>query len=58
MKTIEYEFILPDGKRRYEIVDADSDQSVMSQVNMFMKMHGAYISRPLETELPLFQPRS
>jgi hypothetical protein len=48
MKCVEYEFVLPDGSTRYEIVDPDAGMSAMGQVNAFMKMHGAYIARPLQ----------
>ena len=46
-KPIEYEFTLPDGSKRYEFVDPDAGYSVMQQVSMFMKMHGATSARPV-----------
>jgi hypothetical protein len=48
MSCIEYEFVLPDGSTRYEMVDPDAGTSAMRQVNALMKMHGAYIARPLQ----------
>jgi hypothetical protein len=54
MKTIEYELVLPDGSTRYEIVDPDAAYSVMTQVNMFMKLHGAYIVRLLKPNDPTY----
>ncbi|MGB3833766.1 MAG: hypothetical protein WA975_18095 [Mesorhizobium sp.] len=35
MKPVEYEFILPDGSKRYEIVFERSD------IFVFQRMHGA-----------------
>jgi hypothetical protein len=52
LKCIEYEFILPNGERRYEFVDPDRYRSVMMQVELFMHMHGAIIARPLEPQDP------
>ena len=46
MKRIEYEFVLPDGTKRYEMVDPDF--SVMAQVNAFMWMHRAYIAHVVQ----------
>jgi hypothetical protein len=54
MKTIEYEFVLRDGSTRYEIVDPDAGYSVLAQVNMFMKLHGAYIARLLKPNDPTY----
>ncbi|TCU78879.1 hypothetical protein EDE08_101662 [Bradyrhizobium sp. R2.2-H] len=48
MRCIEYEFVLPDGSARYEMVDPDAGYTVMHQVNLFMRMHGATIARPLQ----------
>jgi hypothetical protein len=36
MRTIEYEFTLPDNYKRYEFIDLDSDQSLMQQINSFI----------------------
>lgn len=52
MRCIEYEFVRSDGSKHYEIVDPDAGMSVMSQVNAFMKMHGAIIARPLKNDTP------
>jgi hypothetical protein len=41
MKTVEYEFILPDGSKRYEFIDPDNDMSVMQQINLGKKLHGS-----------------
>ena len=41
MKTIEYEFTLPDGSKRYEFVDPDAGYTVIRQIEMFKRMHGA-----------------
>ncbi|MGU9981482.1 hypothetical protein ACJ4V0_15715 [Phreatobacter sp. HK31-P] len=41
-KPVEYEFTLPDGSKRYEIVCERSD------VWAFEKMHKAVSSRPLK----------
>jgi len=46
MKTIEYEFTLPDGSKRYELVDPDAGDSVIRQIEMFKKMHGAVAAKP------------
>jgi hypothetical protein len=58
MRCIEYEFVLPDGSTRYEIVDPDAGTSVIGQVNAFMRMHGAYIARPLRQTTPQGQERT
>ena len=47
---IEYEFKLPDGSTRYEMVDPDAGYTVMQQVAMFMKMHGAISAKPVKEE--------
>lgn len=41
LKTIEYEFVLPSGEKRYEFIDLDNDVSVMHQINLGLKLHGA-----------------
>lgn len=51
MKTIEYEFVLPDGSKRYEIVDPENDMSVMQQVNLGKKLHGAIAAHPVQATL-------
>lgn len=48
---IEYEFVLPDGSKRYEIVDKNNDMSVMQQVNLGLKLHGAIAARPVQANL-------
>lgn len=50
MKCVEYEFILPNGDKRYEFVDPDGYLSVLMQVEMFSRMHGAIIARPLRED--------
>ena len=47
MKTIEYEFTLPDGSKRYEFVDPEAGYSVIRQIEMFKKMHGAIAAKPV-----------
>jgi hypothetical protein len=47
MKTIEYEFTLPNGSKRYEFVDPDAGYSVIRQIEMFNKMHGAIAAKPV-----------
>jgi len=47
MKTIEYEFTLPDGSKRYEFVDPDAGYSVILQIETFKKMHGAIAVKPV-----------
>ena len=51
MKAIEYEFILPDGSKRYEFIDLDSDMSIMQQINSFLKLHGAVKAHPVQPSL-------
>jgi hypothetical protein len=51
MKLVEYEFVLPDGSKRYEFVDPDNDMSVMHQINLGMKLHGAIAARPVQPTL-------
>jgi hypothetical protein len=48
MKTVEYEFTLRDGSKRYEFVDPDGGYSVMTQVGLFMAMHGAVKAMPVK----------
>ena len=48
---IEYEFVLPDGSKRYEIVDTNNDMSVMQQINLGMKLHGAIAAHPVQGSL-------
>lgn len=48
---IEYEFVLPDGTKRYELVDTSNDMSVMQQINLCMKMHGAVAAHPVQPSL-------
>jgi hypothetical protein len=47
-KTIEYEFTLRDGSKRYEIIDPDAGTTVMRQVKMFSEMHGAVSATPVD----------
>ncbi len=47
----EYEFVLPDGQKRYELIDPDNDTSVMHQINLGLKLHGAVKARPLQANL-------
>ena len=51
MKPVEYEFTLPDGSKRYEFVDPDNDMSVMQQINLGLKLHGAIAARPVQQTL-------
>lgn len=51
----EYEFTLPDGSKAYEIIDRDAGFTVMRQVKMFRKMHGAVSARPVPQHPP--QPK-
>jgi hypothetical protein len=50
-KTTEYEFTLPDGSKRYEFIDPDNDMSVMHQINLAMKLHGATRAHPVQPTL-------
>ena len=43
-KTTEYEFTLPDGSKRYEIVYE------RKEVFTFQKMHGAVSAKPVEQQ--------
>jgi hypothetical protein len=47
MRTVEYEFTLPDGSKRYEFVDPESGYNVMAQIRMFSEIHGAVEARPV-----------
>lgn len=47
-KPTEYEFTRPDGTKCYEFVDPDAGYSVMQQIAMFMKMHGATSAKPVK----------
>ena len=51
MKLVEYEFALPGGSKRYEFVDPDNDMSVMQQISLGMKLHGAVAARPVQPTL-------
>jgi hypothetical protein len=51
MKTVEYEFTLPDGSKRYEFVDPDNDMSVMQQIELCKKLHGAVAAQPVQPTL-------
>ena len=51
MRTIEYEFVLADGSKRYEIIDRDNDMSVMHQINLGLKLHGAVSAHPVQASL-------
>jgi hypothetical protein len=37
--------------KRYEFVDLDNDMSVMQQINLGMKLHGAVAARPVQPTL-------
>ena len=45
-KPVEYEFILPDGSKRYEIVYE------RKEVFAFQKMHGAVSAAPVKRSKP------
>ena len=49
---MEYEFILPDGTKRYEIIDTEPDAlyTVAGQINRFMTMHKAICCRRVDPE--------
>jgi hypothetical protein len=47
-EAAEYEFTMPDGSKRYEIVDLTSEQSAISQCWQFKRMHGATGFRPVK----------
>jgi len=51
MRTVEYEFILPDGSKRYEFIDLDNEMSVMQQINSFLKLHGAVKAHAVQPSL-------
>lgn len=51
-RDTEYEFTLPDGSKRFEIIDLESDCSVMKQIEMFKKMHCAKSARPVRNAAP------
>lgn len=51
MSTVEYEFVLLDGSKRYEFIDTDNDMSVMHQINLGMKMHGAVKAHPVQSNM-------
>lgn len=51
LSYIEYEFVLPSGEKRYEIIDTDNDMSVMQQINLGMKLHGAVAAHPVQGSL-------
>jgi hypothetical protein len=48
MKAIEYEFTLADGSKRHEFVDLDAGYSLIRQIEMFKKMHGAIAAKPVD----------
>lgn len=50
-KCIEYEFVLPDGSKLYEFIDPDNDMSVMHQINLCLKLHGAVSAHPVQPSL-------
>lgn len=49
LKTVEYEFTLPDGTKQYAFVDPDPDcgYTVMRQIEMFKEMFGAVSAQPV-----------
>lgn len=47
---VEYEFTLPDGSKRYEIVDLTGDNRLMPQLWAFKKLHGATGFRPVKED--------
>jgi hypothetical protein len=51
LKTVEYEFTLPDGSKRYEFVDLDNDMSLMQQISLALKLHGAVSAHPVQPSL-------
>jgi hypothetical protein len=51
MPCIEYEFVLPDGSKRYEFIDPDNDRSIMHQISLGLKMHGAVKAHPVQASL-------
>lgn len=51
----EYEFVLPDGSRRYEIVDLT--QPVFQQVSAFKRLHGAVSGTPIRLVAEIEQRR-
>jgi hypothetical protein len=51
MEPVEYEFVLSDGSKRYEFVDPDNDMSVMQQINLGLKLHGAVAAHPVQPTL-------
>jgi hypothetical protein len=48
---IEYEFTLPSGEKRFEFIDPDNDMSVMHQINLGLKLHGAVKAHPVQANL-------
>ncbi len=48
---MEYEFVLPSGEKRYEFIDPDNDMSVMHQINLGLKLHGAIKAHPVQASL-------
>lgn len=49
-KPAEYEFVLPDGSKRYEFVDPDAGDSVLRQIELFRRMHGAVSAAPVKPD--------
>lgn len=43
----EYQFDMPDGTFRYEIIDLSLDMSPLRQIEMFRRTHGATAARPV-----------
>ena len=47
---------LPDGSKRYEFVDPDNDMSMMQQINLGLKLHGAVSAHPVQPTLFGLEP--
>ena len=47
----EYEFVRPDGEKRYEIINLDNEMSVMQQITLCMRLHGAVAAHPVQGSL-------
>lgn len=52
LKPIEYELVLPDGSKRYELVDPDARFSVMAQIMMVSEKPRATSAKPVSNESP------
>jgi hypothetical protein len=45
----EYEFTLPDGSKRYEIIDPACGAPILKQIETFKNMHEAVSVRPAQS---------